>query len=301
MFVLLTYGGRIGLNFGYSLPCFSCPFVHGCAGYCFLMALQGIGPWGFGYFAQLLTYRGFQLVLWFFVFIILAILLSKLWCGWICPFGTLQDWLTQLRKKLGIREMEFSWKTRDRLKPIKYVLLSYLIIIPLLIAFAGLHSDFTLPFCQICPARPIMPLFVGQTRYFALDFTNTITLVFSVLSITIAAGTLIGCFFKDRFFCIFCPMLPLLQMFKKISFIRFEKSVHTCSGCGNCQRMCPMDIRDVHLEKVKQEVMSEDCLLCMKCIESCPEDSTLSTKFLNRNLFSSSRKYVAENYSKGSH
>ncbi|CQR74412.1 Putative electron transport protein YccM [Sporomusa ovata DSM 2662] len=298
MFVVWTYGGRIGLNFGYSMPCFSCPYVHGCAGNCYLMALQG--QWGLGfYFPELLSYKGFKVILYFLIFAFLTIVLSKIWCGWICPFGTLQDWLSQLRKKLGIRETELSWKTRERLKPAKYVLLALLLSIPLLITYAGLHSDFYLFFCQICPAKPIMPLFVGDTRNFALDFTNTITLTFSVISVMIAAGTLIGSFFKDRFFCLFCPMLPLIQMYKKISFIRFEKSVHTCSGCGNCQRMCPMDIRDVHLEKTEKNVMSEDCMLCMRCIEACPEDNTLTAKFLKYNIFSSSRKYVAQNYQQG--
>lgn len=298
MFVMWTYGGRIGLHFGYSIPCFSCPYVPGCAGHCYLMALQG--QWGAAFlFSELLSYKSFKVVMYFLVFLILTILLSKLWCGWLCPFGTLQEWLTRLRKKLGIRETEFSWKTRERLKPVKYVLLVLLITIPLLITYAGLHKDFYLFFCQICPAKPIMPLFAGQTRNFALDFTNTITLTFSVLSVLIAAATLIGSFFKDRFFCLFCPMLPLIQMSKKISFIRFEKVVHTCSGCGNCQRMCPMDIRDVHLEKTETNVMSEDCMLCMRCIEACPEDNTLTAKLFNYSLFSSARNYVAKNYRQG--
>lgn len=298
MFVIWTYGGRFGLNLGYSIPCFTCPYVSGCAGDCYLMALQG--QWGLSlYLPELLSYKGAKAIIYFLFFAILSILLSKLWCGWICPFGTLQDWISKLRKKLGIREVEFSWQMRERLKPVKYVLLALLLMIPLLITYAGLHSDFRLFFCQICPAKPIMPLFTGETKYLALDFTNNITLVFSSISIIVAAGTLIGCFFKDRFFCMFCPMLPLIQMFKKLSFIRFEKSVHTCNGCGNCQRMCPVDIKDVHLEKTEKNVMSEDCMLCMKCIEACPEDKTLTVKFLNCNIFSSSGKYVAKNYEQG--
>lgn len=298
MFVFWTYGGRAGVNLGYSVPCFSCPYVSGCAGHCYLMALQG--QWSLAFlFSGLLSYKSFKVVLYFLLFVLLAILLSKLWCGWVCPFGTLQDWLAQLRKRLGIRETEFSWKTRERLKPVKYVLLALLITTPLLITFAGLHRDFYLLFCQICPAKPIMPLFVGETRNLALDYTNTITLTFSVLSLTIAAVTLVGSFFKDRFFCLFCPMLPLIQMSKKISFIRFEKKGHTCLGCGNCQRMCPVDIRDVHLETREKNVMSEDCMLCLRCIESCPEDSALTVKFFNHNIFSSSRKYVAKNYQQG--
>lgn len=42
-FLILTYGGRIGINLGYALPCFACPYVAGCGGYCFLMFLQRVG------------------------------------------------------------------------------------------------------------------------------------------------------------------------------------------------------------------------------------------------------------------
>lgn len=39
-FFVLMYGGRYGLSLGHSLPCFACPYVSGCAGHCYLMALQ---------------------------------------------------------------------------------------------------------------------------------------------------------------------------------------------------------------------------------------------------------------------
>ena len=299
LFLTLTYGGRIGIGLGHSLPCFSCPYVSGCGGSCYLMALQG-NWWGLQMaWADLTTTMGLQLLSHLGVFILLIILLNKYWCGWICPFGTIQDWLTYLRRWLGIREAQFSWRTRDRLKAIKWVLLAYLLLIPLMIAHAGWDYDLNLPFCRsICPAKPLMPLFVGDTRHLGFDFTNAITLVFSIFSIGIAAGMLVGMFFKERFFCLFCPMLILIHIFRKVSPIRFEKEVAGCIGCGNCHRMCPMDIRDVHEQKTDKDVISEDCLLCMTCTEACPEDGVLQVKFLKWRLFSSSRKYMTRRFTK---
>jgi ferredoxin-type protein NapH len=298
LFLVLTYGGRGGIHLGNVLPCFSCPYVSGCGGNCYLMAIQGHW-WGLQMpLVEMISTQGMEALTHLGLFIVLIILLNKFWCGWICPFGTVQDWLTLLRKRLALREAQFSWLTRDRLKPVKYILLAYLLIVPLLIAHTGLHPDFSLPFCQICPAKPLMPLFVGETRHLALDFTNSVTLVFSILSITIAAGMLVGMFFKERFFCLFCPLLVLIHIFRTISPVRFEKKVEGCLGCGNCQRVCPMDIRTVHEQKTEKEVLSEDCLLCMTCTESCPADGVLTVKFFKWRLFSSSRAYVSRHFLK---
>ena len=284
-FLILTYGGRIGINLGYALPCFACPYVAGCGGYCFLMFLQRVGIFGIAAYDRIFTYIGLQNLLWFSIFAVSAIILSKFWCGWICPFGSLLDALSGLRKKMGIREIEFSWTVRTMIKPIKYIFLAVILVVPLLIAFLGLSSDFYILFCKICPARPIMPIFAGDIRRFGLEYSNWSTLIISIVSVSFAAITIVGSFFKDRFFCMVCPMLPLIHLFNKLSPVRFVKWADGCSGCGNCQRVCPMDIREVHLEKKNGMVMTEDCILCTQCMQACPENNVLKLQFFNKNIF----------------
>lgn len=292
-FAVLIYGGRLGLRLGHFLPCFACPYAGGCSGHCYLMALQG-PYWGFQMpFAEFISIWGMRALGMFVGFFLLVIVFSKIWCGWICPFGTLQDWISSVRKRFNIRESQFSWSLRDKLKPVKYILLILLIVVPVLIANAGLSSDFNLPFCQICPGKPLLPVFEGNFRYFAIDSVNPVTTVMSILSIILAAGIVVGVIFKDRFFCIFCPLLALMSIFGKLGFAKLKKNGGACSGCGNCQRVCPVDIREVHLEKKKEDVLTEDCMLCLRCAEACPQDNALSFKFLNKTIFSSSRKYVS--------
>lgn len=301
-FLLLIYGGRVGIHLGNSIPCFACPFVSGCGGHCYLMVLQRSHV-GFQTGFDVIFSSGILNILWpFAVFLLFFIPLSKLWCAWVCPFCLFQDWITMVRKKLGIRPVSWTRKTRQNLKPIKYILLALLILIPVAIANFGLHPDWGLPFCQICPARPILPMFIGKFDYFHIDMTNSVTIGFTLTAMVLTAGFLAGMFFKERFFCIFCPMLALMHLVKRLSPVRFEKKVHACTGCGNCERMCPVDIPDVHLEKDKKDVMTEDCMTCMTCAESCPADDALNFSFGFKNsrlkLFSSSNQYFARKWSK---
>ena len=116
-FFLLTYGKRIGLDLGHFMPCFSCPYVGSCTGHCYLMALQG-SQWGLEMsVVNFAGVWGWWALGMFIGFLTLVILLNKVWCGWICPFGTVQDWLTKLRERLNIRESQMTWATREKDPP----------------------------------------------------------------------------------------------------------------------------------------------------------------------------------------
>lgn len=297
-FLFFMYGGRFGLHLGNSVPCLSCPFVKGCAGHCYLMVLQRSSV-GFQTSFEMIFSTGVVHILWPLIFFLLFFLpLSKLWCAWLCPFCLFQDWVTLIRKKLGIRQLIWTRNTRARIRPVKYILLALLIVIPLAIANFGLHPDWGLPFCQICPARPILPLFAGSFEYFHIDMTNRVTLGFTLTAMILTAGFLVGIFFKERFFCLFCPMLALMNLFKRFSPVRFEKKGIACTGCGNCERMCPVDIPEVHLERKNRDVLTQDCMGCMTCAESCPGHEVLTYKWFGIPLFSSSTRYLSRKWSK---
>ena len=286
-FILLTYGGRFGLYLSPALPCFSCPFVTGCGGHCYLMGLQGFI--GFGLGAKMFGSAGFRVLGYFALFVTLVALLGKTWCGWICPFGLVQDWLAVLRKKLGVRKSRIAPQVMARLGWIKYALLISLAIIPVLVSVGIVHPDFELPFCSICPAKAIMPLFAGDSRYLSLDMTNAITIGFSALLLIITGIAVTGSFFRDRFFCIFCPLLALIHILKPLNALRLVKSPQSCTGCGSCRRVCPMDIEAVFREKEKCDVQAADCLNCGNCVENCAADKALSLKWLGLKLAVSSR------------
>ncbi|GMO24386.1 MAG: 4Fe-4S binding protein [Termitinemataceae bacterium] len=289
-FAVLIYGGRIGINLGPAVPCFACPYVAGCGGQCYLMGLQGYIGFGMG-FAALggpLLLRAF---LWLGVFILLVAFLGKLWCGWICPMGLLQDWISFFRRKLGVRERFITLETRNTLGSVKYILLVLMCLIPPLVSAGFLRDDFYAPFCNICPGKALLPLFTGNTRYIALNVGNSTTMVFSVVLLIGTGISLTGMFFKERFFCFFCPMLALINILKPITMLRLGKTPNLCTGCANCRRACPMDIEAVYREKEKSCVQTANCIDCFRCAEACPSAGALSVRFLGKPLFTSSKTY----------
>jgi NAD-dependent dihydropyrimidine dehydrogenase PreA subunit len=296
-FIVFIYGGRFGIRLGPAIPCFACPYVRGCGGQCYLMGLQGVFGVGMSFEAM----RGAPLVTtlgWLLVFIILVTLLGKTWCGWLCPFGLFQDWFSLLRRKLGVRERILAEKAKRVIAPVKYILLFYLVVLPPLVTAKILHQDFTLPFCNICPGKALLPLFECNPQYLALNFSNAVTLTFSALLLVVTGVMLVGMFFKDRFFCLFCPLLALIHMTKPLTALRLTKNVDACTGCGNCRRACPMDIAEVSAERSKPDVQTGECLDCARCAESCTANGALRLKWFRFSLFSSSRIYAARRVKK---
>jgi polyferredoxin len=224
---------------------------------------------------------------WLGVFILLVLLLGKAWCGFICPFGLIQDWLTFIRNKLGLRERYLSPQGKKYLGVVKYVFLGLIVFLPPLIVAKILPPDLYLPFCNICPGKLILPLFAGETRYLAVNLDNAVTMWLSLALIVVAAVTLVGAFFKDRFYCLFCPFLALIHVLRPLTALRLVKEPTSCVGCGVCRRNCQMDV--AILDQDQAQVQTIECVDCLRCLTACPMSGTLKYKFLSLTLFAASR------------
>ena len=107
-FALLMYGGYWAINIGDQLPTFACIFEDGRGGSCYLMGLQHQMTIPF---KQIFSGRGIGILIGLFTFAGLVIVFNKSWCGFVCPLGTIQDWITRFRKRTGIRYSTYSEPT----------------------------------------------------------------------------------------------------------------------------------------------------------------------------------------------
>jgi len=291
-FFILMFGSIIGLYFGYVLPTFSCCFVPSRAGTCFMLTLQQtIG-----------TFTLDSMVMFFERFLIfsaLIIILGRAWCGWICPLGLFQDAMDYLRGKLKIGYISFSKAVKKATAPVKWVFLGISLIVPIWVAFPlfcpGAALGLQIPFCQICPGKYILPLMTGTTGRVNISYKNGVYLLMSILGLSISILVIIGSMVKRRFWCSFCPLGLIMSWYRKISFLKLKKDDSKCTKCEICYNVCPLEIEDVYKSTGREDVTFPDCILCMKCVENCPEEGALSATYLGKYVYrSSSERFFNE-------
>lgn len=176
-----------------------------------------------------------------------GITLGRLFCGWACPFGLLQDLLDKITKKKVIIGKTINKKFIS----IKFVLL-------FLILFLAWETSDVL-FCKICPAGTI-----EAAIPYHLQYKTTLTTVFIVRIVIF--GLLIALIIAvTRFWCRYlCPFGAWLAIFNNSSLIQVKVEREKCNKCGLCEKICPMQIEIVKLKK------STECIKCGICVDNCP-------------------------------
>ncbi len=254
-FMFFSYGGKlIGSQLNILLPVFNCEYVGAgtTRGLCIaLIDMNKYASQGMTFFMSLAGC------------LVLMLMLGRLWCGYVCPFGFFQDMVTLVREKLKLQQVYIP----DKLKPAITVAKWYLV---LYILFNDL--------CKVCP---IQFFTVPATGYVA----NTSDTAFFWAWVTATAM-----FLNDRAFCKVCPIGALLGLCNKVSGSKLKKCGKSCTHCRACLEVCPMDIQEVYEDRDNVDITHPDCVYCMKCIEVCPEKEALRFELFGLKLLESKRE-----------
>ncbi|MEM7816208.1 MAG: 4Fe-4S binding protein [Candidatus Aenigmatarchaeota archaeon] len=226
-------------------------------------------------------------------FLALAFVFGRLFCGWMCPVGFIEEVAGYFRKRLGFRHIKFSESVKSKITKIRYAMLSSIIIISLAIAmpFLGImafQKELYIPGCQICPARIIIP-FLGGERPIIYSFDTPIVIAFSTIGVFMFGIYLSSIVFR-RPWCRICPSGAILSFFNTGSLLSKEKDVRKCTKCGICSRHCPMDNKNIYLEKKNKRVCTANCIRCFRCVENCPENGCLKIKLFGKTIYESGFK-----------
>lgn len=250
------YQGKIKNVCVPGMNCYSCP---GAVASCPIGALQAtIGSYEYKFAFYV---AGFL--------ILVGAFMGRFVCGWLCPFGLIQDLLNKipLPKKLKIKTF---WGDRQ-LRWLKYlILVVFVIILPMI--FTDLIGQGFPWFCKlICPVGtleggiPLVLMNKGMraTVGWLYAWKNVILLITILLSIMIY-----------RPFCKYmCPLGAIYSVFNPISALKYKVDSNKCTKCGACAKTCKMGCDPV------QNANSLECIRCGKCKNICPENAIEYTCF----------------------
>lgn len=228
------------------LNCYSCPAASGACPIGSFQAVVGSSKFGFSYYIT-----GFL--------ILLGVLLGRFICGFLCPFG----WLQELLHKIPSKKL-----STKKLKPLTYlkyiVLLLAVVLLPALaVNDVGMGDPF---FCKyICPqgvlegAIPLSLVNEGIRAALGTLFVQKLFILLAVVALSIL-------FYRP--FCKWiCPLGAFYALLNKISLLEIKMDEQKCVSCGKCAASCKMDV------DVRKTPNHAECIRCGKCITACPAEA----------------------------
>ncbi len=209
---------------------------------------------------QLLA-RGVVPLLTIGVMVFAAVLLGRLFCGWMCPFGLIQDLMHKIPSSAKFRPPH-------SLRHLKYVLLAVtVILIPIFFGVApGLDGPSGYFYCSLCPAGTLeasIPINFQLVVQGQRTLGQAVGGLLGSVKFWILVFFLVGFVYFHRPFCkIACPIGAFLGLFNRFSFFRYGSKRKNCKGCGACGDVCP-EIPDVDISSDPA-----DCIRCYICSPS---------------------------------
>lgn len=302
IFLFMVYGSSIvgfyaADKLSNALPALACAYDTQTADYCTLIPFQhqmghrvgrSIAAGG----DVLKAFIPFIITL--ITFLALFVLLNKAFCGWICPLGFFQEVVTMVGQKIGLRKTEsLDHKLVKKIRPMKWLILALLVFtLPVLSGIGFISHDLGDPFCKICPSRILTTLATGDTSQLYVDTSSASYMTLSIIA-DFMFGLMIALALTIRQpFCRICPMLALHAVFRKIGLVRLVKNAKPrCEKCGLCAKACPMDIKEIHTDMENKNVLFQDCTLCGRCVEFCPDKDVLQMKYAVFPIISADPQY----------
>ena len=237
------FTGRIyqGASKGVCVPglnCYSCP---GAVGACPIGSLQsflGSRPVRIPYYiVGLLVFFG--------------ALLGRAVCGFLCPFGFLQELIHRIPFPKKIK----SFRGEGLVRKLKYLVLALLVVLPLFFALTPF-------FCKyLCPAGTLAGVLLALADAAVRPLLGSL---FAWKAAVLLALVVLSLMIWRPFCKYLCPLGAIYGFFNRFALCRGELDADKCVRCGKCAAECRMGVEPT------EDVNSAECIRCGDCVRACP-------------------------------
>jgi len=189
-------------------------------------------------------------------FLAISFLFRKAFCSWLCPVGTISEYLWQAGRKVFRRNFRLPGWLDIGLRGLKYLLLGFFVW-----AVSSMAVDEIAGFMQ----SPYGVIADVKMLNFFRHIGETGAVVIGVL--------VVASLFVQNFWCRYlCPYGALLGITSLLSPVRIRRNEESCIDCGKCAKACPSALPVDKLVTIK----SAECTGCLECVAVCPAKDTLS-------------------------
>jgi polyferredoxin len=188
-------------------------------------------------------------------FLAMSWLFRKSFCSWLCPVGTISEYLWRLGKQTFGRSFHLPRRADLALRSVKYVLLGFFVYAVGSMSLSAIHSFLEGPYGLLDDVQML-----NFFRFLGL----TAAIVMAVL--------VVASVFVQNFWCrYFCPYGALMGLVSMLSPLRIRRNQDLCIDCAKCAKACPAVLPVDRLITIK----SAECLGCMECVAACPVEGAL--------------------------
>ncbi len=193
------------------------------------------------------------------IILLTGLIFKRALCSWICPLGTLSEYLGKLGHKVMGRNLRIPAWLDIMLLVGKYLLFIYIFKVFILLPANEAFSFMQIPYYTISDVKMF-----------------EVFLRIGLMGVAFIAGLMLLSFLFKSFWCRYlCPYGALVGILGIFSPFVLQKNSTTCTKCGCCNQVCP---NNVNIQDKERLVISSECTGCTACVTACPKKETLELK-----------------------
>ncbi len=207
----------------------------------------------------------------FLGFLLMSLLAKKAFCSWLCPVGTLSEYLGKFGRRLFGRNLRLPRWADIPLRGLKYLLLGFFVYVVGTMSSEMLFGFMNTPYGMIADVK-------------MLNFFRDIGIVGATVLAVLALLSMLVQHFWCRYLC---PYGALLGLASVASPIKIRRDAEACIDCAKCAHACPAHLPVDRLVQIR----SAECSACMVCVAACPAENALQFALPPRQAATPARRW----------